>query len=130
MKNKKTWLAVGAVVLAAALMVGAWFAFGPQATAGEKDIIVVVKYADGTTERHEVSTDAEYLREAAGEVLTLEGEMGPYGFTLYSVNGVVADFSKDSSYWAVYVDGEYGQYGLDAQPVADGVEYTFAYEKY
>ena len=130
MKNKKTWLAVGAVVLAAALMVGAWFAFGPQATAGEKDIIVVVKYADGTTERHEVSTDAEYLREAAGEVLMLEGEMGPYGFTLYSVNGVVADFSKDSSYWAVYVDGEYGQYGLDAQPVADGVEYTFAYEKY
>ena len=130
MKNKKTWFAVGAVILVAAVMLGAWFAFGPQATAGEKDIIVMVKYADGTTERHEGSTDAEYLREAAGEVLTLEGEMGPYGFTLYSVNGVVADFSKDSSYWAVYVDGEYGQYGLDAQPVADGVEYTFAYEKY
>ena len=128
--KKKTWIAVGAVVLVAALMLGAWFAFGPKATAGEKDIVVVVKYADGTAERHEVSTDAEYLREAAGEVLTLEGEMGPYGFTLYSVNGVVADFSKDSSYWAVYVDGEYGQYGLDAQPVADGVEYTFAYEKY
>ena len=65
MKNKKTWLAVGAVVLAAALMVGAWFAFGPQATAGEKDIVISVKYADGKTERFEVSTDAEFLKEAA-----------------------------------------------------------------
>ena len=43
---------------------------------------------------------------------------------------MVADFSKDSTYWAVYVDGEYGQYGLDAQPVTDGSEYTFAHEKY
>ena len=130
MKNKKTWLAVGAVVLAAALMVGAWFAFGPQATAGEKDIVISVKYADGKTERFEVSTDAEFLKEAAEEVLTLEGEPGPYGFTLYKVNGVEANFSKDSSYWAVYVDGEYGQYGLDMQPVEDGSEYTFAYERY
>ena len=130
MKNKKTWLAVGAVVLAAALMLGAWFAFGPQAAAGEKDIVISVKYADGKTERFEVSTDAEFLKEAAQEVLTLEGEQGPYGFTLYSVNGVAADFSKDSTYWAVYVDGEYGQYGLDMQPVEDGREYTFAHEKY
>jgi len=130
MKNKKTWLAVGVVVLAAALMLGAWFVFGPQAAAGEKDIVIAVKYADGQTERFEVSTDAEFLKEAAEEVLTLDGEMGPYGFTLYSVNGVVADFSKDSTYWAVYVDGEYGQYGLDAQPVTDGSEYTFAHEKY
>ena len=130
MKSKKTWLAVGAVVLAAALMVGAWFAFGPQAKAGEKDIVISVKYADGKTERFEVSTDAEYLKDAAEEVLTLEGEPGPYGFTLYKVNGVEANFSKDSSYWAVYVNGEYGQYGLDMQPVEDGSEYILASERY
>lgn len=130
MKNKKTLLAVGVVILAAVLMVGAWIAFGPQATAGEKDITISVTYADGTKESFDVSTDAEYLKEAAEEVLTLEGETGQYGFTIYVINGVEANFNKDSSYWAIYVDGEYGQYGVDSQPVADGSKYAFVYEKY
>ena len=130
MKNKKTLLAVGAVILAAVLMVGAWVAFAPRASAGGKDIVISVTSADGKKESFEVSTDAEYLKEAAESVLTLEGEAGPYGFTLYAINGVKADFSKDSSYWAVYVDGAYGQYGLDAQPVTDGSEYAFVYERY
>ena len=111
-------------------MVGAWLAFGPETTVGEKRITVAVVYADGTREEYPVTTDAEYLKDATDEVLTLEGEMGQYGFTLYTVNGVTADFTKDSAYWAIYVDGEYGQFGVDAQPVTDGSEYVFAYEKY
>ena len=129
MKNRKTFLAAGAVLLAALVMLGVWLALRPQASAGAKDIVISVTYADGTTERFDVSTDAEYLREAAESVLTLEGEMGQYGFALYAVNGVKADFNKDGAYWAVYVDGEYGQYGVDAQPVTDGSTYAFVYEK-
>lgn len=130
MKNKKTLLAVGAVILAAVLMAGAWFALGPRAAAGKKNIVISVTYADGTKESFDLATDAEYLKEAAEEVLTLEGEAGPYGFTLYVINGVEANFGKDASYWAIYVDGGYGRYGLDAQPVTDGSEYAFVYEKY
>ena len=130
MKNKKTLLAAGAVILAAALMLGAWLAFGPAATAGEKDIVISVTYQDGSRESFDLSTDAEYLKEAAEEVLTLTGEEGPYGFTIYAINGQEANFNKDSAYWAIYVNGAYGQYGVDAQPVEDGGEYAFVYEKY
>ena len=59
MKNKKTLLAVGAVILAAVLMVGEWVAFAPRASAGEKDIVISVTYADGKKESFDVSTDAE-----------------------------------------------------------------------
>ena len=130
MKNKKTVLTVAAVVLLAAAMLTVWLTCGPKAAAGEKSVTITVVYPDGTREDHALTTDAEYLRDAADEVLTLEGETGAYGFTLYTVNGVTADFTKDSAYWAVYVNGEYGQYGVDAQPVTDGDAYTFAYETY
>lgn len=130
MKNRKTFLAAGAVLLAALVMAGVWLALRPQASAGAKDIVISVTYADGTRESFDVATDAEYLKEAADTVLTLEGEMGPYGFTLYAVNGQKADYTKDSAYWAIYVDGQYGQYGVDAQPVTDGSTYAFVYEKF
>ena len=130
MKNRKTLFAIAALILAAALMLGAWFLLSPQATAGEKDIVISVTYADGTKESFDVSTDAEFLKEAAEKVLKLEGEAGPYGFTLYAINGVEADFNRDSAYWAIYVNGEYGQYGVDSQPITDGSEYAFVYEKY
>ena len=129
MKNKKTLLAVGAVLLAALVMLGAWLALRPQASAGTKHIVISVTYADGTKESFDVATDAEYLKEAADTVLKLEGETGPYGFTVYAVNGEKADYNKDGAYWALYVDGGYGQYGVDAQPVADGSTYAFVYEK-
>ena len=129
MKNRKNLLAVGAVVLVAALMLGAWLIFGQHAAAGTKDIVISVTYADGTKESFDVTTDAEYLKEAADTVLTLEGETGQYGFTVYAVNGEKADYNKDGAYWALYVDGGYGQYGVDAQPVTDGSTYAFVYEK-
>ena len=45
------------------------------------------------------------------------------------VNEERADYVEDGAYWALYVNGEYGQYGADAQPVADGDTYTWTYEK-
>ena len=130
MKNKKTILSVAAVILAVLILLGAWLAFGPKTAAGGKSITISVVYPDGRREDYPLSTDAEYLKDAADEVLELEGEVGAYGFTLYTVNGVTADFTRDSAYWAIYVNGEYGQYGVDTQPVTDGGEYSFIYEKY
>lgn len=44
-----------------------------------------------------------------------------------SVNGVFADYVKDGAYWAIYVDGAYGNYGIDAQPLEDGHTYQLVY---
>ncbi len=49
---------------------------------------------------------------------------------LYTVNGLTADFTTGNAYWAIYVNGEYGSYGLSQQPVTDGDTYAIVYETY
>ena len=45
------------------------------------------------------------------------------------VNGEQAIYAEDNAYWALYVNGEYGQYSANQQPVTDGDTYTWTYEK-
>ena len=47
-----------------------------------------------------------------------------------TVNGVTADFNVDSAYWSVTVNGEYGIFGIDSQPVADGDAFQLIYTVY
>ena len=76
---------------------------------------------------------APYLKEAMDELaartdFTFDGSDGEYGFFIESVNGLKAVYEEDNAYWAIYVNGEYGQYGADQQPVTDGDVYRLAYE--
>ncbi len=66
------------------------------------------------------------MDEAEG--LTYSGTDSEYGMMVEVVNGEQAIYSEDNAYWAFYVDGEYGQYGIDSQPVDDGVTYSIVYE--
>ena len=90
----------------------------------------VNKEAESTV--YELSTDAEYLRQAMEEAdgLTFDGEEGAYGFSVYTVNGETADFTVDSSYWSFYVNEEYCNYGIDSQPVMDGDAFQIIYTVY
>ncbi len=99
---------------------------------GKYSITVEVKDADGNVSTFTGKTDAEVLSDALEDVdgVTLEGYQGDYGFYITAVNGIVADFDVNGAYWSVYVNGAYGMYGVDTQPVADGDTYTFAYEVY
>lgn len=127
--KKRTLLGALTVFVLVSLMSMAYYRFGPQTTAGSKQITIEVTYEDGTTEAFEVkNTPVENLKDAAATVLTLEGEEGPYGFTLYAINGHEANFETGNAYWAIYVNGEYGQYAMDQQPIADGDHFLFAYE--
>ena len=97
------------------------------------NVTIEVVDADGHTESYEVATDGEYLIDAmddAGELgFTYAGEDSDYGIYLTTINGVTADYSVDASYWAIYVNGEYGMYGADSQPLAEGDVYSFTYTK-
>ena len=97
---------------------------------GKYSITVEVKDADGNVSSYTGKTDAEVLSEAIADIdgVTLEGYDSDYGFFITAVNGIEAD--EEGAYWAVYVNGEYGMYGIDTQPVADGDTYTLAYEVY
>ena len=129
-QKNRLLLTFGALVLLAALFLGIWWRYAEKATAGSKSIVITVTYEDKTQQSYPLKTDAEYLKEAAQTVLTLEGEDTQYGYTVYSINGVKADFNAGNAYWALYVNGEYGNYGIEAQPVTDGDTYAFVYENY
>ncbi|MDD4368194.1 MAG: DUF4430 domain-containing protein [Oscillospiraceae bacterium] len=124
------WMVLLLFMLVAALLSAIWQYNRPQTSQGSKQITLEVDYGSGRQEQFNVRTDASYLKEAAESVLELDGEASSYGFALYSVNGVQADFTTGSQYWAIYVNGQYGQYAIDQQPVADGDHFRLALESY
>ena len=136
MKNNKK-IIIGAVILVALIAVFAVvYKFNKPATkAGSKDIVVEVTGSDGATLDYELSTDAEYLIQAMDELtengsgFTYSGTDGDYGMMVEFINGEQAIYAEDNAYWALYVDGEYGQYGADSQPVESGSTYEWKYEK-
>lgn len=127
--KKKILLAVGGLVLIAAIFAGIYFALAPKATAGGKEITIeVIDDAQASTV-YEIQTDAEFLGDAIRETedLVVDGTVGDYGMMVDTVNGVVADYNADGAYWAFYVDGEYCMYGMDEQPIEDGQAYQIVY---
>ena len=100
------------------------------AAEGSKNIIIEVKDSEGNVTTYEVTTDAEFLRQAMDEAegLTYSGTDSEYGMMVEVVNDEQAIYTVDNAYWAFYVNGEYGQYGIDSQPVTDGDTYSIVYE--
>ncbi len=131
MKKKHIPVIIVAVVLVAA-MIFAWSAFSEKPTEGTKNVTIEVVNSQTVSTLYEVETDAEYLIGAMDDAdgLTYDGSEGEYGFTVSAINGEVADFTVDSSYWAFYVNGEYCNYGVSEQPVNDGDAFRIVYETY
>ena len=132
-KTKKLIAGVVALVVVALLVVAVYLKFGPQAQAGTKAYEVNVINSAGEVTTYDGKTDAEYLSELMDELstegFTYEGTTSDYGLFISAINGESADYETDGAYWAIYVNDEYGQYGADQQPVADGDVFDFKYEK-
>nr|WP_243150657.1 DUF4430 domain-containing protein [Pseudobutyrivibrio xylanivorans] len=64
----------------------------------------------------------------ADDSFSFSGKDGGYGLMVQVINGKQAIYEEDGAYWALYVNGEYGQYGVTEQPVTDGDTYTWSYE--
>lgn len=130
-KNKKVriGIGVGCLVVLFAVLAVVYSVFGAKPVEGSKNITIEVvnKAAEATV--YEVSTDAEYLRQAMEEAdgLTFSGTESEYGMMVDTVNGETADYSVDGSYWSFYVNDEYCNYGIDSQPVLDGDEFSIVY---
>lgn len=129
--GKGTLIAALAAVAVVVLLIILAVMFTPKPESGDKSITVTLTDNNGVDTVYEHNTDAEYLLEAVREIegLELQGEDGEYGFYITTVNGITADYSIDQSYWAIYVNGEYGSYGIESQPIEDGGEYALVYER-
>ena len=137
MKNSnKKGIIIGGIVLVALIAIfGVVFFFNkPSTSTGAKRIIIEVKNSNGDVHDYDFATDAEYLKQAMDELasngsgFSYAGTESEYGIMVEYVNEERASFTEDGAYWALYVNGEYGQYGIDSQPVDDGVTYSIVYE--
>ena len=134
-KNNKG-LIIGGIILVALIAVFAivYFVNKPATQAGAKHVIIEVTGSDGNTAEYTIDTDAEYLKNAMDELaangsgFSYDGTDSEYGIMVEYVDGERASYAEDGAYWALYVNGEYGQYGCDSQPVTDGDTYTWTYE--
>ena len=95
---------------------------------GSKNLIVEVK-ADNQSVEFTIHTDASTVGEALLENNLIAGDDSQYGLYIKSVNGIVADYDVDQSYWAFYVDGEYATAGADSTDIVEESVYKFEYTK-
>jgi len=84
---------------------------------------------DGKETAFDIHTDKTTVGEALLELGLIAGEEGAYGLYVKQVNGITADYDVDQTYWAFYVNGEYGMTGVDVTNIEAGATYSFKVEK-
>ena len=84
---------------------------------------------EGQTTRFEIHTDKTIVGDALLNLGLITGENGPYGLYVKTVNGITADYDTDGTYWAFYIDDEYGMTGVDLTEITPGATYAFKVSK-
>ena len=102
---------------------------GTEAPVAKKAFTFIVVDKNGNETTFNISTDKTTVGEALLAEGLIEGEAGAYGLYVKKVNGIVADYEIDQTYWAFYINGEYAFTGVDATPIEDGTTYSFKVEK-
>ncbi len=88
-----------------------------EVKAGEKAITITI------------NTDADNLEDALLGAQFVEGEEGAYGLYIKTVNGILADYDVDQSYWAMYKDSEYLTSSAKETAVTSGDSFELVYTK-
>ena len=96
---------------------------------GNTEFAFEVVLEDGTTTLYIVHTDEKTVGAALLGVNLIAGDDSEYGLYVKTVDGVTADYDKDGTYWAFYIDGEYASTGVDSTDVVPGSTYSFKVEK-
>ena len=130
--NKKVLLGAGILVVLIAVFAIVFALFRAKPVEGSKSITIEVVNKAQESTIYEVKTDAEFLRQDMDEAegLTYDGSESEYGMMVSTINGEVADYNVDMSYWGFYVNGDYCNYGIDSQPVYDGDAFQIIYTVY
>ena len=96
---------------------------------GSRTFAAQVVDLEGNTVSFTVKTDKDIVGEALQELGVLQGEEGPYGLYMKTVNGITLDYEKDGAYWAIYVDGAYATEGVDMTEIVETSVYCLQAEK-
>ena len=97
--------------------------------ATKKSFTFIVVDKDGKETSFNLSSDKKTVGDALLAEGLIEGERGAYGLYVKKVNGIVADYDIDQTYWAFYINGEYAMSGIDTTDIVEGATYSFKVEK-
>ena len=95
---------------------------------GEKTVTVLVT-AEEQTLTFILHTDKAMLGDALMEHDLIEGEEGAFGLYVKRVNGILADYDVDQTYWQLTKGGELMMVGVDGAEIADGEQYELTKAK-
>ena len=95
----------------------------------KRTFTVTVVDLEGKETSLEIKTDREFVGEALLDEGVITGDMGEYGMYINTVNGIAADWDKDQTYWAFYINGEYALTGVDATPIEENCVYSLVLTK-
>lgn len=105
----------------------------PQVESSVSNVEVSFKFtvvdSTGKQTDFDITTTKKTVGEALMEKGLIEGEEGPYGLYVKTVNGETLDYDADGMYWSFYIDGEYAMTGVDATEIEAGKTYSFKAEK-
>lgn len=76
-----------------------------------------------------VNTDKEILGDALLEYELVAGEDSTYGLYVKTVNGILADYDVNATYWSFTKDGEMMMTGVDGETIESGAHYEMVYTK-
>ena len=93
---------------------------------GQHSFTLEIADADGKMITATINTDEETVGAALSKLNIVQGDPGDYGLYIKTVNGVTADYDKDKTYWAFYIDGEYASTAADMTAITDGSVYKLA----
>ena len=89
---------------------------------GAKTVIVEVK-AEEKTVTFTLHTDKDTVGAALIEHGLIAGDEGQFGLYVKYVNGMLADYDIDQTYWGFYINGEMAMTGVDGTAIAEGEMY-------
>lgn len=94
---------------------------------GSKTVNVTVKAGDDEI-TFTIHSDERYLGDALLEHGLIDGDKGEFGIYIKKVNGILADYDIDKTYWGFYKSGEMMMVGVSGAEFADGDSYELVLE--
>lgn len=95
---------------------------------GAKTVKVTVKAGDHSV-TFTVKTDKDNLGDALLEHKLVEGEDGAYGLYIKKVNGILADYDVDQTYWSFQIGGEAQMNGVSDAKIQGGESFELVRTK-
>ena len=115
MKKDKKAILITAVLLAVLCLLAAlgYQRFAPKGVAGEKEITVKVIHGDSGEKEFTYTTDEKFLGAVLEAEGLAEGEEGPYGLFITTVDG-------EKQWWCLTKGGETVNTSATQTPIEDG----------